>query len=192
MRLRRSLIREICGLNNTNYNGFRRKRTIVYYSAVRMRKVVTSETSVNTKFISGLFLTLLFCFACPAQQLRTSDQREKILLPKVFKNSQGATLLYRLYVPENNDEKKKYPLVLYLHGGGGRGNDNRKQIDGGNAYLIDLFTGADTQARYLSFVVAPQSPMEGWIEQDFVTPDAPLATGLRINCRVAGGVQHRS
>ena len=126
---------------------------------------------MRTKSISVLFLTLLSCFACSAQELRTLEQREKILLPKVFKNTQGETLLYRLFIPQNNDRKKKYPLVLYLHGGGGRGNDNRKQIDGGNGYLIDLFTGADTQARYPSFVVAPQSPMEGWIQRgDWTTP----------------------
>jgi len=125
---------------------------------------------VKTKFISVLFLTLLVSVACGAQQLRTLDQREKILSPKVFKNSQGETLLYRVFIPPKIDQKKKYPLVLYLHGGGGRGDDNLKQIDGGNGYLIDFFTGADTQQRYPSFVVAPQSPAEGWIKQDSITP----------------------
>lgn len=99
------------------------------------------------------------------QQLRTIEQREKILTPKVFR-----TLPYRLFIPLHYDQKKKYPLVVYLHGGGGRGNDNLKQIDGGNGYLIDFFTSDKTQEQYPSFVVAPQSPGEGWIEQDSITP----------------------
>ncbi|HXD32126.1 MAG TPA: prolyl oligopeptidase family serine peptidase [Pyrinomonadaceae bacterium] len=101
--------------------------------------------------------------------------REKILAAKTFKNAKAETLLYRLFVPKNYDRKKKYPLVVYLHGGGGRGNDNLKQIEGGNGYLIDFFTQAETQSRYPGFVIAPQSPVtEGWVEYDSMTPNRQL------------------
>jgi len=125
-------------------------------------------TQSHIKVIPIFVLTLLSVFS--PQQLRTLEQREKILAPKVFKSSRGETLPYRLFIPRHYDQKKKYPLVLYLHGGGGRGNDNLKQIDGGNGYLIDFFTRDETQAHYPSFVVAPQSSMEGWIETDSITP----------------------
>ena len=36
--------------------------------------------------------------------------------------------------------------------------------------MIDFFTRAETQSRYQSFVVAPQSPGEGWVDYDSVTP----------------------
>jgi len=111
-----------------------------------------------------IFILILLSLFSPLQ-LRTLEQREKVLSPKVFKN-----LPYRLFVPQQNDQKNKYPLVVYLHGGGGRGNDNLKQIDGGNGYLIDFFTGDQTQAQYPSFVVAPQSPAEGWVKDDLNTP----------------------
>jgi predicted peptidase len=125
----------------------------------------------QSKLIPVVVLTLLFSSACFAQKLRTVEEREKIFVPKVFKNRSGESLLYRVFTPRNYDVKKKYPLILYLHGGGGRGNDNRKQVDGGNGYLVDFFTGDEAQARYPSFVVAPQSPMqEGWIEYDSITP----------------------
>ena len=128
-----------------------------------------------TRALSVVFLTLLFSLTCSAQQLRTLEQRERILLPNVFKNAQGETQLYRLFIPQNYDRNRKYPLVLYLHGGGGSGNDNQKQIDGGNGYLIDLFTSSETQSRYASFVVAPQSPVqEGWINTDRITPTRQL------------------
>jgi len=59
--------------------------------------------------ISGIkiitILILIFAF-CP-QQLRTIEQREKILAPKSFKNSRGESLLYRLFTPPHYDQKKK-------------------------------------------------------------------------------------
>jgi predicted peptidase len=123
------------------------------------------------KLLFLTFLTMAGTTLSSAQQLRTTGQREKILVPSVFKNTRDETLPYRLFIPPNYDRKKKYPLVVYLHGGGGRGDDNLKQIDGGNGFLIDLFTGNGTQARYPSFVVAPQSPDEGWIaDYRSVTP----------------------
>jgi predicted peptidase len=124
---------------------------------------------IKSRFILFLLFALFGSATCRAQQ------REKILVPKAFKNAKGESLLYRLFVPKNYDRQKKYPLVLYLHGGGGRGNDNLKQIEGGNGYLIDFFTQAETQSRYPSFVLAPQSPMqEGWIEYDSITPTRQL------------------
>lgn len=128
-----------------------------------------STLSHGLRFVSILLLLLPLPLESPGQE------REKVLAPHVFKNAQGETLLYRLFNPRNYDRKKKYPLVLYLHGGGGRGADNLKQIEGGNGYLIDLFTGNETQTRYPSFVVAPQSPVqEGWIEYDSITPTRQL------------------
>lgn len=99
--------------------------------------------SLQTRTILTAILTLLASSVCSAQQLRSIEHREKILVAKTFKNSRGETLLYRLFIPQNYDSRKKYPMVLYLHGGGGRGTDNIKQIDGGNGYLIDFFTGND-------------------------------------------------
>jgi len=120
-------------------------------------------------------LNLLFIFALLVPGTAFAQDRQKILAPKVFKNAKSETLLYRLFVPQNYDRKKKYPLVLYLHGGGGRGNDNLKQIQGGNGYLIDFFTQSETQTRYPSFVVAPQSPMqEGWVDFEPLTPTRQL------------------
>ena len=37
---------------------------------------------------------------------------------------------YRVYVPENFDPKKKYPVVLYLHGSKHWGEDNEGQLEG--------------------------------------------------------------
>ncbi len=49
---------------------------------------------------------------------------------KTFKSTGGEILPYRLFVPKSYSAKKNYPLVLWLHGGLGRGTDNLKQLTG--------------------------------------------------------------
>jgi len=49
---------------------------------------------------------------------------------RVFTSPQGDTIPYRLFIPRDYDADKKYPLVLFHHGAGGSGNDNRRQFEG--------------------------------------------------------------
>jgi len=133
------------------------------------------------KFYLPFLLVLL------APTISWGQEREKILSPHVFKNAKGETLPYRLFVPQNYDPKKKYPLVVYLHGGGGVGDDNLKQIQGGNGYLIDFFTQAESQTQHPAFVVAPQSTGDGWIERALSKP-AP-ARQLRLVVDLIGDLQ---
>jgi predicted peptidase len=76
-----------------------------------------------------------------------------------FRNRRGETMRYRLYVPENYDSARSYPLVLWLHGSGGRGDDLRL-IAGADASGIEFLTRAEHQRAHPSFVVAPQCPAE--------------------------------
>ena len=122
------------------------------------------------------FLLILTLMAVPA----VGQNREEILAAKVYKGSQGQSMPYRLYIPENYDKQKKYPLVLYLHGGGGRGDDNRKQIEGGNGYIVDLLVARSSQAANPSIVVVPQSPGEGWVGYDSITPTRYLSLVLDL------------
>lgn len=117
---------------------------------------------------TSLYLPFLLALLLPT--ISFAQEREKVLAPHVFKNAKSETLPYRLFIPQNYDRKKKYSLVVYLHGGGGVGDDNLKQIQGGNGYLIDFFTQAESQTRYPAFVVAPQSTGDGWIENALSRP----------------------
>lgn len=83
-----------------------------------------------------------------------------------YKNKAGATLPYRLFEP-NQEEGKRYPLVLFLHGGGERGNDNHIHLLGNEGGVA--FARPEVQEQYPSFVLAPQTPydpsvplLEGW------------------------------
>lgn len=66
----------------------------------------------------------------------------------------GNNLPYRIMFPENYDEAKQYPLLVFLHGAGERGNDNEKQLTHGKQFLIDNFHTGANQA----IVIAPQCP----------------------------------
>ena len=129
---------------------------------------------ITNRFASCLMLVLFLAAGASGQK------REEILVAKVFKGSHGRSMPYRLYVPENYDKQKKYPLVLYLHGGGGRGDDNRKQIEGGNGFIVDLLVSRSTQTKNPSIVVVPQAPDEGWVGSDSVTPTSYLSLVLDL------------
>ena len=66
----------------------------------------------------------------------------------------GNSLSYKVMFPENYDEAKQYPLLVFLHGAGERGNDNEKQLTHGKQFLTDNFHTGDNQA----IIIAPQCP----------------------------------
>lgn len=74
---------------------------------------------------------------------------QQFLAPEI-----DSSLLYRLYVPDNLPEAYKAPLVLYLHSGRGRGNDNLAQVEIG----AQLLSQSRVQVEQPCFVLAPQCP----------------------------------
>jgi predicted peptidase len=71
---------------------------------------------------------------------------------KTWISPTGDTLRYRLLLPENYDTSKRYPLVLFLHGAGERGNDNEKQLTHG----AGLFLNPENRKNFPAIVVFPQ------------------------------------
>lgn len=66
---------------------------------------------------------------------------------------------YRLFRP---DARGKLPLVVYLHGSGGSGDDNAKQLGLGNVFGTRVWLLPENQQRFPCYVVAPQTN-RGWI-----------------------------
>ncbi len=79
---------------------------------------------------------------------------------KEFIYQTGKILPYRILYPENYNRKKKYPVIMFLHGSGERGNDNEKQlIHGANLFLRD-----DIRKAFPAIVIFPQCPRESrWV-----------------------------
>jgi predicted peptidase len=113
-------------------------------------------------------------------------------LPLVYTDAAGKTLNYRLFVPPaarqaNNTEK--FPLVLYLHGSGGCGDNNIGQLTDGGYNGAQLFVSAEVQKSHPSFVLAPQCPKKqvwggiNFAEKKFtpgVAPSEPLRLTLAL------------
>ena len=77
----------------------------------------------------------------------------------------GYTMPYRLYIPDNYDCGEKYPLLLFLHGAGERGDDNNAQIGVG---LPCIFSWEESPA-HNAIIVAPQCPLEKqWVNVPWV------------------------
>ena len=75
-----------------------------------------------------------------------------------FINEKSDTLLYRMLNPLQSEAGKKYPLVLFLHGAGERGNDNAKQLTHG----ASLFLNELNRKQFPAYVVFPQCPEEDY------------------------------
>ena len=73
--------------------------------------------------------------------------------PDWFSNYEPNThknMPYRLMKPLNFDPKKSYPVIVSLHGAGGKGSDNRKQMKSWNKELAEKNAALITPAMSLS------------------------------------------
>ena len=75
---------------------------------------------------------------------------------RVYTDSEGGSLPYRLWKPENYDPAKKYPSIVFLHGAGERGDDNEAQLK--NDEFLSLVLDPDHPA----ILIAPQCPKNLW------------------------------
>jgi len=73
-----------------------------------------------------------------------------------FIGSVGLRMPYRLLTPKTPNSGASYPLVLFFHGSGERGDDNQKQLRNG----VERFVVPVSQTRYPCFVLAPQCPTD--------------------------------
>lgn len=86
--------------------------------------------------------------------LQYSSAQDKSMFSKEIFIAGNDTLLYRMLLPENFDPAKKYPVLMFLHGAGERGNDNEAQLMHGSK----LFLRSDIRRDFPAIVVFPQCP----------------------------------
>lgn len=73
-----------------------------------------------------------------------------------FTNAPQQILPARLWIPRDAKTNIAYPLVIFLHGAGERGTDNRAQVDGTQSAL--RFALPESQSQWPCFILAPQCP----------------------------------
>ncbi|APG60247.1 prolyl oligopeptidase family serine peptidase [Christiangramia salexigens] len=98
-----------------------------------------------------IFLCFAICSVSIFAQDRSDFKREQFI-------SEMDTLNYRILYPENFSKEKQYPVLLFLHGAGERGNDNEAQLTHGS----NLFLEKETRESYPAIIVFPQAPKEDY------------------------------
>ena len=114
----------------------------------------------KTSLLAGLFWA---AFASPAfaqskkrpDLSSLADAYEK----RSFTAEDGRKLPYRLLKPPAFEPDKTYPVLVCLHGSGGRGKDNRKNLSGSRASQV--IANPKMVEKFPCFAFVPQCPPEG-------------------------------
>ena len=80
---------------------------------------------------------------------------------RTYASTNGATLGYRFHAPANLEKGRRYPLVLFLHGAGERGDDNVLQQVHGVWPILSYMK----EKKIDGYLIAPQCPKgKRWVE----------------------------
>ncbi|MDA0929690.1 MAG: prolyl oligopeptidase family serine peptidase [Proteobacteria bacterium] len=102
------------------------------------------------KLLKALGLTLAFFF-CSSHSMAA----ETGFLDREIEHA-GDTYHYQVYLPRNYSASGQWPVILFLHGAGERGNDGLKQTQVGLGRAIRL-----NPERWPAITVFPQVPADG-------------------------------
>jgi predicted peptidase len=103
------------------------------------------------KYIKPIVILFTTTF-CVNIQVLFSQSSSKFSI-NTYTNDKGDTLRYRQLFPDS-DTLRRFPLIIFLHGSGERGNDNEAQLKWG----VMNFATDENMIRYPAFVIAPQCP----------------------------------
>lgn len=126
-------------------------------------------------YLSGRTLCVtLVCFALAL--IASCGKSKPIQTPfplDVFLSREGKvgedSFRYRVYLPADRAADEKFPVLLYLHGAGNRGNDNESQLNG----LADQIAANAEKIKFI--VVIPQCPADRfWDERMLDRANAAL------------------
>ncbi len=93
-----------------------------------------------------------------------SAQHQKLYKENLFIKDTD-TLRYRIMYPKGFEKEKQYPLLLFLHGAGERGNDNKAQLVHGSK----LFAEEIHRDSFPAIVIFPQCPKNDYWANAIVT-----------------------
>ena len=91
---------------------------------------------------------------------KRSDGLDKLFEKRTHKSDW--VVPYRLFQPK---ARGRLPLILYLCGSGGLGDDNERQLSFGNIFGTRVWLLPENLSRFPSYVVAPQTN-RGWAKYD--------------------------
>ena len=121
-----------------------------------MSVALFTRISVCAGLILGTFAFSAFAQSKKRPDLSAlADAYEK----RSFTAKDDRELPYRLLKPSTFEEGKTYPVLVCLHGSGGRGKDNRKNLSGSRASQV--IANPKMVEKFPCFSFVPQCPPEG-------------------------------
>ena len=108
---------------------------------------------IKTRFVFLVLLVNINTLMPQEMEQHSLSSFEK----KVFPGTE-LQMPYRILLPEKYNPETKYPLVLFLHGSGERGNDNEKQL----THAASVFLDPEIRTQYPAIVVFPQCPVNDY------------------------------
>lgn len=130
-----------------------------------------------------IFLALIMVMAmCSTFAQQTNEQLRSQFAKCYFTDTCGTVLPYRLLKPQNVDTTKQYPVVLFLHGAGERGNDNETQL----TYMDKIFGSSNFRQKYPCYVILPQCAENfRWCETDWTLPSHTMPDTISVYLNAA-------
>lgn len=107
-------------------------------------------TFFKIKKIKLILVGFIYCNIALSQNIELFKYEQFI--------TENDTLNYRILYPKNFDSSKQYPVLLFLHGAGERGNNNESQLVHGSKLFLDNY---ESEA-FPAIVVAPQCPLDDY------------------------------
>lgn len=125
-------------------------------------------------FLTTLGLISLIGYAAAQDQKNSPAPFEERSLVYTGESYEDETFHYLLLPPNSVEPGKQYPLVLFLHGAGERGEDNRIQT----AHFPTLFVDETFRSRFPCFLVAPQCRKDQrWTQTSWEDTSSPSSKG---------------
>ena len=138
-----------------------------------------------TKFIKILLAIMLVCIAIIPVSAIPEDAT---VIKETYVNADedNYEVVYTVILPTEYDETKYYPVLLFLHGAGERGNDNVNQL---NLVIDDLFA---TRPELLenTIIIAPQCPTDDqwvntpWGDGNYSVDEIPESKALKTALKI--------
>ena len=133
---------------------------------------IKAETSSRLHAVAKIVLVIVGIFSWELTMAQSPQFSHETLVDS------GDTLRYRQLLSDYHDNAK-YPLVIFLHGRGERGEDNEAQLKWG----VRGFTTQRIMSTYKPIIIAPQCPdTTSWGGLTYDTPPSrgPLTTPMRL------------
>lgn len=106
----------------------------------------------------NLTLFAPFCLLVILPFAAAHAQTEALWSRHHFPTTEGNVLPYRMLLPMDMEEGDTYPLVVFLHGAGERGDDNVRQL----AHIARHFEDSAIRVDHRAYVIFPQVPQDQW------------------------------